>query len=174
MYRQLLEEKFESKFSVLPPSQQKDYDLHFYQKEAWTVRSWGNISQPVGLWFFHSHATHPSLLGEIQTISLSSWALSYGLLSVKRSAESLHFPLKYQPSGDIFHLLWNYWFSWWWLCCLCIATHKYVPNCVCTIYMHTQEVSWSCFCAELLVSQICHFWRNLCLKGGRYGVTLPP
>lgn len=136
------------------------------------MRSWGNISQPVGLWFFHSHTTHPSLSGEIQSTSLFCWAPQLGFFQWKSQQKTCAFPLKYYPSAEIFHLLWNYWFGWWWLCCLWYATHKYVRNCMCTIYMHTQEVSRNCFGTELLVSQLCRFWRNLCLKGERYGVTL--
>lgn len=35
-------------------------------------------------------------------------------------------------------------------------------------------MSRNCFCAELSVSQLCHFWRSLCLRWEWYGVTPSP
>lgn len=92
----------------------------------------------------------------------------------KDNQKAYAFLLKQYSPGEVFHLLWNYWLSWWWLCCICIPTHKYVPSCTCAIYKHMQEVSRNCFCAELSVSQLCHFWRSLCFRGEWYGVTLSP
>lgn len=110
----------------------------------------------------------------MQGVSLFCWVPQIDILKQKGQWKFCIFPLKYYLSGGVFRLLWNYWLSWWWLYCICIITRKYVPSCVCAIYMHRQEVSRNCFCAELSVSQLCHFWRNLCLNGEWYGVTLSP